>query len=165
VKGAFSAPAGLRRAMNLWPPHLFAGIHVTEIAGDFRRVRVRLRRTPMVMRNLGPGYVVWDKTAEIEFIHLARTAVNATFHLDEAVLAELRTAADDGKEGAALVRHGHRHGRRHARRAHPQAAAHPPGPPAHGPQRVKSSVRRRRRTLPLAEIGSSSTTYTDFGHL
>jgi acyl-coenzyme A thioesterase PaaI-like protein len=122
VKGAFSSPAGLRRVMNLWPPYLFAGIHVTEIAGDFRRVRVRLRRTIltsnyvgtqfggslfamtdpfwmlMVMRNLGPGYVVWDKAAEIEFIHPARTAVNATFHLDEAVLAELRTAADDGEK-------------------------------------------------------------------
>ena len=106
--------------LNLWPPLLFAGIHVQEISPDFRHARVRLRRTPfttnyvgtqfggslfamtdpfwmlLVMRNLGPGYVVWDKAGEIEFVRPARTAVTARFEVTDDVLSELRQAADDG---------------------------------------------------------------------
>ncbi len=120
IKGLASTGPGLRWMLNLWPPLLFAGIHVQEVSRDFRHARVRLRRTPfttnyvgtqfggslfamtdpiwmlLVMRNLGPGYVVWDKAAEIEFIRPARTAVTARFDLTDEVLAELRVEADGG---------------------------------------------------------------------
>jgi hypothetical protein len=33
----------LRFGMNLWPPFFGAGIHVLQIAADYRHVRVRLR--------------------------------------------------------------------------------------------------------------------------
>ena len=33
-------PSTLRIGMNLWPPFLFSGIHVTEISPDWRRIRV-----------------------------------------------------------------------------------------------------------------------------
>ena len=36
----------LRRGLNLWPPFLFAGIHVTEISPDWKRIRVELRMRP-----------------------------------------------------------------------------------------------------------------------
>jgi hypothetical protein len=36
-------PRLMRWMFNIWPPFLGMGIHVTEIAPDFRRVKVRLR--------------------------------------------------------------------------------------------------------------------------
>lgn len=122
VKAAFDSAAGLRRGMNLWPPFLFTGIHIDEISEDFRLVRVRLRRTRlttnyvgtafggslfamtdpfwmiMMLRNLGPGYVVWDKAGEIEFVAPGRTAVTAEFRLDPQDVAQVRAAADAGEK-------------------------------------------------------------------
>lgn len=122
VKAAFDSASGLRRGMNLWPPFLLTGIHIDEVSDDFRRVRVRLRRTRlttnyvgtqfggslfamtdpfwmiMMMRNLGPGYVVWDKAGEIEFVSPGRTAVTAEFVLDPVVVDEVRAAADAGEK-------------------------------------------------------------------
>lgn len=106
--------------MNAWPPFLFSGIRIEEIGEDFRSVRVRLRRTALtsnyvgtlfggslfamtdpfwmilVLRNLGPGYVVWDKAAQVEFVSPGRSSVTATFDLTDEVLDELRAAAADG---------------------------------------------------------------------
>ena len=120
VKRLFGTARGLRSWINLWPPFLFAGIHVERISADFREVRVRLRHTPftsnyvgthfggslfamtdpfwmlMVMRNLGREYVVWDVGAEIRFLRASKRAVTADFLLDEAVLDALRTDAADG---------------------------------------------------------------------
>lgn len=113
-------PTTLRRIFNLWPPFLFAGIRVQAIAPDWRHARVRLKlawynrnyvRTHfggnlfsmtdpfwmiLVMHNLGPDYVVWDKAAEIEFVAPGREDVFADFQLESAVLDELRQAAAGG---------------------------------------------------------------------
>jgi acyl-coenzyme A thioesterase PaaI-like protein len=120
VKAVFDSAAGLRRGMNLWPPFLLTGIHIDEVSDDFRLVRVRLRRTRlttnyvgtqfggslfamtdpfwmiMMLRNLGPGYVVWDKAGEIEFVSPGRTAVTAEFRLAPDAVDEVRAAADSG---------------------------------------------------------------------
>lgn len=122
IKAAFDSASGLRRGMNLWPPFLLTGIHIDEVSDDFRLVRVRLRRTRltsnyvgtqfggslfamtdpfwmiMMMRNLGPGYVVWDKAGEIEFVSPGRTAVTAEFRLDPVAVTEVRAAADAGEK-------------------------------------------------------------------
>ena len=120
LKRLASSASTLRAGMNAWPPFLFAGIRIQHIGADFRSVRVSLRRTPltsnyvgtlfggslfsmtdpfwmiMVLRNLGPDYVVWDKAAEIEFVAPGRTSATATFELTEEVLDELREAAQGG---------------------------------------------------------------------
>ncbi|GAA4398422.1 DUF4442 domain-containing protein [Ornithinibacter aureus] len=122
VKAAIDSASGLRRGMNLWPPFLFTGIHIDEISEDFRLVRVRLRRTRlttnyvgtafggslfamtdpfwmiMMLRNLGPGYVVWDKAGEIEFAAPGRSAVTAEFRLDPQEVAQVKAAADAGEK-------------------------------------------------------------------
>ena len=36
----------VRHGMNLWPPFLFSGIHITDISDDWRHVRVELRKLP-----------------------------------------------------------------------------------------------------------------------
>ena len=126
VKRAFTSGRALRRAMNLWPPFLFAGIRVEEVTADFRRIRVRLRRSRltsnyvgsqfggslfamtdpfwmlMLLRNLNaatpgdPQYVVWDRAAEISFLRPARSGVTTTFELTEQAVAEIRAAASGG---------------------------------------------------------------------
>jgi len=110
----------LRRILNLWPPFLFAGIRVLEVSDDMRRARVVLKRhwynrnfvgthfggslfamtdpfwMILVMRGLGRDYIVWDKAGEIDFVAPGREAVYATFHLDDALLDEIRAATADG---------------------------------------------------------------------
>lgn len=112
----------LRRGLNLWPPFLFAGIHVTEISPDWKRIRVELRMRPWnrnyvkthfggslfamtdpfrmipLLRCLGDDYLVWDKAGTIEFVKPGRGTVHACFELDDAVLATLRHAAADGRK-------------------------------------------------------------------
>lgn len=106
--------AGMRRMLNVWPPFLFSGISVREISQDFRHVTVRLRKRLltsnyvgtlfggslyamtdpffmlMVLKNLGPGYIVWDKRSEIEYVSPGKTTVFAEFHLSDADVDEIR---------------------------------------------------------------------------
>ena len=120
LKKLASSAGTLRHGMNAWPPFLFSAIRIQHISPDFRSVRVGLRRSPltsnyvgtlfggsifamtdpfwmmMVLRNLGSGYVVWDKAAEIEFVSPGKASVTATFELTQEVLDELREAARDG---------------------------------------------------------------------
>ncbi|MEU8875410.1 MULTISPECIES: DUF4442 domain-containing protein [Streptomyces violaceusniger group] len=118
------SPRGLRRAMNWWPPYLFAGVRVVHLAEDWSgaRVRLRLRRFNsnyvgthfggslfsmsdpfwmlLVMRRLGRDYIVWDKAGEIDFVSPGRGDVFADFKLTEERLEEIREATADG--GKAL---------------------------------------------------------------
>jgi acyl-coenzyme A thioesterase PaaI-like protein len=106
--------------MNLWPPFLLNGIHVTRISEDWSELSARLRlhfwnrnyvgthfggnlfamADPMwmlmAMHRLGTQYYVWDKAAEIEFVAPAREDVFAHFLLDSATVGELRMQAADG---------------------------------------------------------------------
>ena len=115
-------PAVLRHVLNLWPPFLFAGIHVSEISRDWRRIRVELRMRPWnrnyvrthfggslfamtdpfrmipVLQCLGPDYFVWDKAGQIEFVKPGRGTVHATFELDDSTLDELRAATAGGEK-------------------------------------------------------------------
>lgn len=115
------SPRTMRRVMNAWPPFLFAGICVLEIGADWRSARVVLRKRwynrnyvgtqyggslfsmtdpfwmILVMRSLGPEYLVWDKAAEIEFVAPGREDVYAEFRVDDALLDELRAATAGGE--------------------------------------------------------------------
>ncbi len=104
----------MRWGFNFFPAWRGTGARVTYIASDLREVRVRLPlswRTrnyvgtifggslygaadPMYMimliKNLGPGYTVWDKAATIRFRKPGRTALFARFGLEEAEISEIR---------------------------------------------------------------------------
>ena len=103
-----------RWGFNLWPCYRGTGGRVTYIAADWREVRVRLPlswRTRnyvgtifggslyaavdpfymiMLMKNLGPGVVVWDKAASIRFRKPGRGTLTAVFRLDQPELAEIQ---------------------------------------------------------------------------
>ena len=111
-----------RHGMNLWPPFLATGIHVTDLSDDWRHARVELRLRPwnrnavgthfggslfamtdpfwmlLVMRSMGPGFHVWDRAATIDFRRPGRGLVHASFDLDDATLAQLRDASANGEK-------------------------------------------------------------------
>ena len=112
----------LRLLFRVWPPFLFAGIRVTHVADDFRHARVELRQRwynrnyvgthfggslfamvdpfwmILLMRRLGPGYMVWDQAGEIRFEKPGRGTVVAEFRLDDAVVDEVRAVAETGEK-------------------------------------------------------------------
>ena len=106
----------LRIGFNIHPAYRGTGGRVTYISSDFREITVRVplsRRTRnyvgtifggsmfgavdpmymiMLMKNLGSGYVVWDKSASIRFRRPGRSALTAKFTLDQSELDEIRSA-------------------------------------------------------------------------
>jgi hypothetical protein len=112
----------LMRVINAYPPYLGSGIRVRFQKDDAHRITVRMglhwwnknlfgtqfggslyamcdpHFVFILVRNLGPGYVVWDKSASIEFLKPGRGAVQATFHVPAAAIDALRAAADRGEK-------------------------------------------------------------------
>ena len=106
----------LRWKINLYPAYRGSGARVTYIAGDFREVRIRLPlswRTRnyvgtifggsiysavdpiymlMLIRRLGPDFIVWDKAAKIEFLKPGRETLHARFVINDGELAAIRAA-------------------------------------------------------------------------
>jgi acyl-coenzyme A thioesterase PaaI-like protein len=115
-------PRLFRFIVNIWPPYLGAAIRVTEIASDWKTIRVAMKlhwynrnyvkshfggslfamTDPfymlMLLRNLGGDYVVWDMAAHIHFLCPGRGTVSAVFHLDGERLAEIRAKAESGEK-------------------------------------------------------------------
>lgn len=115
-------PRRLRRVLRWWPPFVFSGIRVLEIADDWSSARIELRRRwytanyvgthfggslfamtdpfwmILVMETLGRGYTVWDKAADIEFIKAVREPVYAQIRVDPVAIAELRSATASGEK-------------------------------------------------------------------
>ena len=108
-----------RWLLNLYPPFLGAGIRVTRMDSDWKAVDVEMKlrfwnrnyvgthfggslcamTDPffmlMLMENLGPDYVVWDKSASIRFRRPGKGRVSASFRLSdeeiEGIRRELKT--------------------------------------------------------------------------
>ena len=112
----------LRLWFNWFPAYRGTGARVTYIADDYREVRIRLPlswRTrnyvgtifggslyaaldPMYMlmliRILGPGYVVWDKEANIRFRRPGRETLYARFRISQETIDAIVQAVErDGK--------------------------------------------------------------------
>lgn len=104
----------LRHVYNRIPAYFGTGGRITYIASDWREIHVEVPlslRTRnyvgtiyggsmygavdpiymiMLIRALGPGYVVWDKAARIRFRRPGRTTLRARFRIDEAELETIR---------------------------------------------------------------------------
>ncbi|KAM9865227.1 hypothetical protein ACIFOC_01757 [Leucobacter aridicollis] len=109
-----------REGFNSWPTLTTQGISVVELADDFTRAELRMDVTEenanymgtafggslfsmldpflviMTINQLGPGYVVWDKAAEIDFVSPGLGSVYATVEMPASTVAELREAAAGG---------------------------------------------------------------------
>ena len=110
------------RWLRFYPPYLGTGLRVIHADRRLREIEVELRLHAwnrnyvgthfggslysmcdpfymvMVMENLGPSYVVWDKSATIEFRKPGRGRVRARFTLTDEQLAQIhRDVERDGK--------------------------------------------------------------------
>jgi acyl-coenzyme A thioesterase PaaI-like protein len=116
------SPTALRRLFRLWPPFIGAGIRVAEISADWHYARVELRlgrfnrnfvgthfggslyamTDPfymiMLIQVLGPDYLVWDQSGEVEYLKPGRTGVSAEFRLDPHRVQRFREEAADGSK-------------------------------------------------------------------
>ena len=110
----------MRWLLNVYPPYLGAGIRVHRISPDFRELDVRMglhwfnrnyvathfggslysMTDPffmlMMMKNLGPDYIVWDKAAVITFRRPGKGTVTAAFRLLQSQLDEAAARTQGG---------------------------------------------------------------------
>lgn len=117
-----SSPAAVRAAMRFWPPYAAAGIRLVELADDYSSAVVELRLRPwtanfvgtafggslfamadpwwmlLMMRRLGPDYVVWDKAGEIDFHAPGRADVRLRVEVTDAMVEQVRAAAAGGQK-------------------------------------------------------------------
>ena len=118
--GATNMPPSLltrllpRRLLNLWPCYWGTGVRIKYVAKDFREIRLEVPldwRTRnyvgtifggsmygavdpvcmlMLIKNLGPSFVVWDKAATIRFKKPGRSTLRASFKLDQTEIDLIR---------------------------------------------------------------------------
>lgn len=112
----------LKRLMNIWPPFAGAGIKVKDIAPDYTSVDVELNMRPynknyvgthfggsmfamtdpffmlMLMNQIGKDYIVWDKSANIEFRKPGKGKLSAHFNLTAKQVRDIKKAADTNKK-------------------------------------------------------------------
>jgi acyl-coenzyme A thioesterase PaaI-like protein len=114
------------RLLNFWPPYLFAGIHVSKLdpAAGFAEVELRTHwwnrnyygtayggslfsmcdplYALILIEQLGPRFIVWDKSASIRFRRPGVGTVRARFEIPQAEIDAIREAAI--REGKAEPR-------------------------------------------------------------
>jgi acyl-coenzyme A thioesterase PaaI-like protein len=119
---------GMRRLFNFWPVFRGAGIRVREIAPDFSSATVELRMglfnrnyvgthfggslfsmtdpffMILMMKRLGPGYLVWDKAGTVRFLKPARGTVTAHFVMPEQQVSEARDRTRGGEKYEPVFR-------------------------------------------------------------
>lgn len=115
-------PWAMRWLLNLYPPYRGAGIKVVNIAENWKTVHVELRATLlnrnyvgthfggslfamtdpfymlMLMKLLGPRYVVWDAKSSIEFVRPGRGTVTARFLVDDSTVEDIRSRTVSGEK-------------------------------------------------------------------
>lgn len=111
----------LTKIFNLYPPYLGAGIRVETMDFANQHVRVSMPLTKLnqnivgtqfggslysmtdpfvmtlLMQKLGNDYVVWDKSACIDFIKAGKNQVHFAFTLTDDEVATIKDLAQDGK--------------------------------------------------------------------
>jgi acyl-coenzyme A thioesterase PaaI-like protein len=110
--------AKLIKKVNLYPPYLGMGVRVKSYRDDFTRFEVELRArwynrnlfgthfggslysmadpffVFIITMNLGSGYIVWDKSAAIDFLKPAKGTILGIFEVSRERLEEIRTEVD-----------------------------------------------------------------------
>ncbi len=109
----------LEKIINYYGPFVGAGIKLQEMSKDFRYAKVKMPLTVynknymgtqfggslysmtdpwymlMMIKNLGPNYIVWDKAASIRFKKPGRGTVYAEFKLTQEVIDEVKAFVEE----------------------------------------------------------------------
>ena len=112
----------MRLRLNLYAPFLGAGIRVKRLAPGWKEVDVEMKLRwwnanyvgthyggslysmtdpffmVMLIENLGPDYIVWDKSATIRFKRPGRGTVSASFRLSDQQIDEIKQALNAEKK-------------------------------------------------------------------
>ena len=107
--------------LNVYPPYVGAGVRVHHVDPQWREMRVSMKLRwynqnavgtqfggslysmvdphlmLLLMQVLGGGYVVWDKSATIDFVRPGKGRVHATLILKDEVVEEIRAATANGR--------------------------------------------------------------------
>ncbi len=104
---------------NLWSPFRGAGIKIVKVSDDYRLMEVEMKLKwsnknyvgthfggsmyamtdpfymMMLINNLGPEYIVWDKAAKIEFKKPGKGTVRVRFEFSEEEILAIKAKADE----------------------------------------------------------------------
>lgn len=114
------SPKLLKRILNIYGPYFGAGIRVEHISNDWKEAHVSMKlrwynrnivgvhfggslysmADPhlmlMLMKLLGRNYIIWDRSATINFMRPGRGKVTAAFEINDRDLATIKEQTKDG---------------------------------------------------------------------
>lgn len=112
----------MKYLLNIWPPFLFTGIRVIALSSDFKEAKIQLSQRSwntnavgvhfggslyamtdpfymlMILAQLGKDYIVWDKSAEIEYIKPGKGKVFADFVVSDGLIDEIIRQTQSGEK-------------------------------------------------------------------
>ncbi len=107
---------------NIYPPYFGAGVQVEKKSDDHKYMRVKLKlrfynrnyvgtqfggsiysmTDPhfmfLLIKNLGPDYIVWDKAAKIDFLKPGKTDLIAEFQLTNEIIQTVKEKTAGGEK-------------------------------------------------------------------
>jgi acyl-coenzyme A thioesterase PaaI-like protein len=116
------SPKLLKLLLNLYPPYLGTGIKITHISKDWREIHTSMslrwfnrnavgthfggslfamvdpHLMLLLIRLLGKGYRVWDKSAEIKFIKASKKTVTSRIKISSDDLEEIKRQTENGNK-------------------------------------------------------------------
>ena len=117
----------MKLLLNIWPPFFFTGIRIVNISDDFRTAKVRLKLSIfnqnavgvhfggslyamtdpfcmlMIMSRLGKDYIVWDKSADIDYIKPGKGTVTAEFVITDALITDILANTAQGEKYLPVI--------------------------------------------------------------
>lgn len=114
-------PRILKFLLNIYPPYIGAGVRVHSISGDWKELTVSMplgwynrnilkthfggslysmvdpHLVLLLMQLLGKDYIVWDKSAEIEFVRPGRSRVWCTIAIPDGEVVAIRDQTESNK--------------------------------------------------------------------
>ena len=115
-------PKLLKRILNLYPPYLGAGVKVAYISEDWKELHVSMslrwynrnavgthfggslysmidpHLMLLLMQLLGKEYLVWDKSADIEFVKASKKKVTSVLKVTNEDLKVIRRNTNNGEK-------------------------------------------------------------------
>lgn len=113
-------PKFLKRILNIYPPYIGAGVKIDYISDDWKELHVTMAMRwynrnavgthfggslysmvdphlmLLLMQLLGKGYLVWDKSASIEFVKASKKKVRSVIRISDGDLEEIRRNTENG---------------------------------------------------------------------
>ncbi len=116
------SPKTFKRLINLYPPYIGAGVKIEYISEDWRELHVSMTMRwynrnavgthfggslysmvdphlmLLLMRLLGKDYMVWDQSAQIEFIKASKKKVASIIKISDEDLAAIKRHTANGEK-------------------------------------------------------------------